>query len=169
MYTVLMRENKEFDKIDLETAVNKLRNFELNMVRKETPTDQVQDPGMYGAKVTGSSSSRSESSAYYSKGEPNSSSDGHATLNMDGDICFVAGGSNSSKPQSSTGNFSTSASSMNYSNMPMSVKSAEQQFALYASFIASYENYIKGKIVDPVTLDEDFDQIDSDDLEEMDL
>ena len=53
--------------------------------------------------------------------------------------------------------------------MPMSMKSAEEQIALYASFIASYENYIKGKITDPETIDEDYDQIDSDDLEEIDI
>uniref|UniRef100_A0A251VAK0 Uncharacterized protein n=1 Tax=Helianthus annuus TaxID=4232 RepID=A0A251VAK0_HELAN len=53
--------------------------------------------------------------------------------------------------------------------MPMSVKSAEEHLALLASFVASYENYILGKISDPATLDEDYDQIDPDDLEEMDL
>ncbi len=34
--------------------------------------------------------------------------------------------------------------------MPMSVQSAEQQIAVLSSFIASYENYIQGKINDPV-------------------
>ena len=36
-------------------------------------------------------------------------------------------------------------------------------------FIASYENYIQGKINDPTMFDEDYDQIDPGDLEEMDL
>ena len=35
--------------------------------------------------------------------------------------------------------------------------------------MASYESYIQGKIVDPTILDEDYDQLDPDDLEEMDL
>jgi hypothetical protein len=53
--------------------------------------------------------------------------------------------------------------------MPLSVKSAEEHLALLASFVAAYENYIQGRISDPANFDEDYDQIDPDDLEEMDL
>ncbi|KAJ0495804.1 putative transcription factor interactor and regulator CCHC(Zn) family [Helianthus annuus] len=53
--------------------------------------------------------------------------------------------------------------------MPLSVKAAEQHLALLASFVASYENYIQGKISDPATFDEDYNQIHPDDLEEMNL
>ncbi|MFS8016151.1 putative transcription factor interactor and regulator CCHC(Zn) family [Helianthus anomalus] len=51
----------------------------------------------------------------------------------------------------------------------ISVKAAEEHLALLASFVASYENHIQGKICDPTTFDKDYDQIDPDDLEEMDL
>ena len=53
--------------------------------------------------------------------------------------------------------------------MPMSVKSAEEHLTIIAAFMASYKSYIQGKIVDPTISDEDYDQIDPDDLEEMDL
>ncbi|MFS7919667.1 putative transcription factor interactor and regulator CCHC(Zn) family [Helianthus anomalus] len=42
--------------------------------------------------------------------------------------------------------------------MPMSMKAAKEHLALLASFVASYENYIQGKISDPATFDEDYDQ-----------
>ncbi|MFS8021494.1 hypothetical protein Hanom_Chr16g01428031 [Helianthus anomalus] len=51
----------------------------------------------------------------------------------------------------------------------MSVKVVEEHLALLASFIASYENYILGNISDPATFDEDYDQVDPNDLEEMGL
>ncbi|MFS7967231.1 hypothetical protein Hanom_Chr09g00783351 [Helianthus anomalus] len=52
--------------------------------------------------------------------------------------------------------------------MPMSVKSAKNQLSLLASFGASYQKYIR-KITDPVALDEDYEHIDSCDLDEMDI
>ncbi|MFS7946648.1 hypothetical protein Hanom_Chr06g00538841 [Helianthus anomalus] len=53
--------------------------------------------------------------------------------------------------------------------MPLSVKAAEEHLSLLATFVTSYENGIQGKIYDATTFDEDYDQIDPDDLEKMDL
>ncbi|MFS8001166.1 hypothetical protein Hanom_Chr13g01187061 [Helianthus anomalus] len=53
--------------------------------------------------------------------------------------------------------------------MPLSLKAAKEHLALLVSFVASYENYIQGKIFDPTTFDEDYDKIDPNNLEEMDL
>ena len=53
--------------------------------------------------------------------------------------------------------------------MSMSVKSAKDHLGMLASFVASYENYIQGKVHNPTIVEEDYDQIDPDDLEEMDL
>ena len=63
----------------------------------------------------------------------------------------------------------TGHSSKTFKSMPMSVKSAEEQLNILAAFMSSYESYIQGKIVDPAISDKDFDQLDLDDLEEMDL
>ena len=62
---------------------------------------------------------------------------------------------------------STSSHAMN--GMPMNVKSAEDQLGLLSAFMTSYGNLIQGKIEDPAILDEDYDQVDPDDLEEMEL
>ena len=51
----------------------------------------------------------------------------------------------------------------------MSVKLAEDQLGLLGSFMTSYGNLIQGKIEDPAILVEDYDQVDPDDLEEMEL
>ena len=53
--------------------------------------------------------------------------------------------------------------------MPISVKPAEDQLGLLSAFMTSYGNLIQGKIEDPAILDEDYDQVDPDDLEEMEL
>ncbi|KAJ0576078.1 putative transcription factor interactor and regulator CCHC(Zn) family [Helianthus annuus] len=131
------------------------------MKKKDTGYDQVQDPAVYNGLTSSSSHNASSDSATAFLSCENE----QVMVNQDGDGCFVAAsGGSSGVKKSSASKQSTSAKSM-----PMSVKSAEEHLALLASFVASYENYIQGKISDPATLDEDYDQIDPDDLEEMDL
>ncbi|MFS7942855.1 hypothetical protein Hanom_Chr06g00493371 [Helianthus anomalus] len=51
----------------------------------------------------------------------------------------------------------------------MSVNSTKNQLSFLASFVASYQHYIQGKITNPAALDKDYEQIDPDDLDEMDI
>ncbi|KAJ0742622.1 putative transcription factor interactor and regulator CCHC(Zn) family [Helianthus annuus] len=151
----------DYDTKELEEVVGKLRAYELSMKKKDTGYDQVQDPGIYNGLTSSSSHDASSDSATAFLSCDNE----QVTVNEDGDVCFVAalGGSTGVKRPSASKQTSSAKS------MPMSVKFAEEHLALLASFVASYENYIQGKISDPATLDEDYDQIDPDDLEEMDL
>ncbi|KAI3805317.1 hypothetical protein L1987_27575 [Smallanthus sonchifolius] len=48
-------------------------------------------------------------------------------------------------------------------------KDADDYLAMFSSFMASYENFIGGKIHDPEVIEEDFRQIDPVDLEEMNI
>ncbi|KAM0049847.1 putative transcription factor interactor and regulator CCHC(Zn) family [Helianthus debilis subsp. tardiflorus] len=84
---------------------------------------------------------------------------------VDGEVCFfiASGGSTKGKRQQASNHSSSTMS------IPLRVKATEEYLALLASFVASYENYIQGRISDVATFDEDYDQIDPDDLEEMDL
>lgn len=45
-----IKQNEKFDEMELEDVVNLLGAYDLNMKKKETNTDQVQDSGMYGTK-----------------------------------------------------------------------------------------------------------------------
>ena len=58
---------------------------------------------------------------------------------------------------------SSEKSTKGHRSMPMSVKSVEDHLGMLASFIASYENFVQGKVHDPAVADEDYDQIDPDD------
>ncbi|KAJ0587484.1 putative transcription factor interactor and regulator CCHC(Zn) family [Helianthus annuus] len=49
------------------------------------------------------------------------------------------------------------------------LKLIEENMSLLASFMTAYENFCLGKLVEPSSLDEDFDQIDQDGMEELDL
>ena len=51
----------------------------------------------------------------------------------------------------------------------MSVKLAESQLGILASFVAAHENYIGGRVTDPALVSEDYKQLDPEDLEEMDI
>ncbi|KAJ0693836.1 putative transcription factor interactor and regulator CCHC(Zn) family [Helianthus annuus] len=161
IYTLMIKGEADYETKELEEVVGKLRAYELSMKKKDTGYDQVQDPAVYNGLTSSSSHNASSDSATAFLSCENE----QVMVNQDGDVCFVAAsGGSSGVKKSSASKQSTTAKSM-----PMSVKSAEEHLALLASFVASYENYIQGKISDPATLDEDYDQIDPDDLEEMDL
>ena len=53
--------------------------------------------------------------------------------------------------------------------MPMSLKSAESRMQIYVAMASAHEAFLSGKLTDPGLTDKDFDQVDPDDLEEMDL
>ncbi|KAI3773951.1 hypothetical protein L1987_48490 [Smallanthus sonchifolius] len=46
---------------------------------------------------------------------------------------------------------------------------AEDHVALFSSCMLAYENFIGGKLTDPETIEEDFNQVDPDDMEDMDI
>ena len=80
--------------------------------------------------------------------------------------CFISSSGNEDIGKGST---PFKATQTVIKNMPMSIKSAEDQLNLLASFLTCYDNCIKGKIIDPALREEDYDHIDLDDWEEMDL
>ncbi|MFS8021495.1 hypothetical protein Hanom_Chr16g01428041 [Helianthus anomalus] len=78
----MMKGEAYYNTKELEEVVGKLRAYELNMKKKKTGYDQVQDPGICN-------------------GLPSIFFD---TVNEDGDVCFVAasGGSTGAKRTSTT-------------------------------------------------------------------
>ena len=162
IYTLMIKREADYENKDLEEIIGMLRAYDLNMKKKETGYDQVQDPGVYKGIPSSSTyhNASSDSATTFL-----SCDNEFVTTNSDGDVCYVAasGGSNGSKNRQTSNQMSATRC------IPLSVKSTEDHLALLASFIASYENYIQGKISDPTNFDEDYDQVDPDDLEEMDL
>ncbi|KAI3717388.1 hypothetical protein L1987_68973 [Smallanthus sonchifolius] len=72
--------------------------------------------------------------------------------------CFAATCSSSHKQRSPT-----STPSPAFANI------AEDHVALFSSCMLAYENFIGGKLTDPETIEEDFNQVDPDDMEDMDI
>ncbi|MFS7993296.1 hypothetical protein Hanom_Chr12g01092401 [Helianthus anomalus] len=159
----LMNKNEpKYSTKDLEEVVGKLRSYELNIKKKETRYDQLQDPGMYYGISSSTRNASSDSTIVFlsTENEPD-----RVITYAEGDACFVdsSEGSTAGKRQQG-GDHGRSNKSM-----PLSVKYDKEYLALLVSFVASYENCIQGKIYDPAIFEEDYDQIDADDLEEMDL
>ncbi|MFS7905510.1 hypothetical protein Hanom_Chr01g00048551 [Helianthus anomalus] len=113
----MIKGDQGYDTMELEEVVGKLRFHELNMRKKETCFNLVQDPGMY-------------------YGVPSTSFINASSDNADGEVCFVAASGRSTwgKRQQASNHSSSTRS------MPLSVKAAEEHLALIASFVASYEN-----------------------------
>ncbi|KAI3776002.1 hypothetical protein L1987_45762 [Smallanthus sonchifolius] len=111
VYTVLIKENIKYKTMSLEEVIGKIQSHDLNMKKKETNMEHIQDPAMYFAKTSAPTSSGSH----------------------------------------------------------VNQKVADDYLAMFSSFMASYENFIGGKIHDPKVIEEYFRQIDPVDLEEMNI
>ncbi|KAI3712446.1 hypothetical protein L1987_71003 [Smallanthus sonchifolius] len=115
--------------MSLEEVLGKIQSHDLNMKKKETNMEHIQDPSMYFPKSSGKTGAG---------------------------VAFFSGFS------ANTSSSSSGAHNMNH-------RVADDYLAMFSSFMASYENFIGGKIHDPDVTEEDFRQIDPLDLEEMNI
>ncbi|KAI3821476.1 hypothetical protein L1987_09044 [Smallanthus sonchifolius] len=107
------------------------------------------DPSMYFAKSTGKTGT---GVAFFSGDAQDSSNDQCSGVSM----------------HSGHSGFSATTASTS-SGSHLNQKVADDYLAMFSSFMASYENFIGGKIHDPEVIEEDFRQIDPVDLEEMNI
>ena len=145
----MIKGHAEYKDMDLEEVIGKLRAYDLNLQKKETGYDQVQDPGMYFGKKPSNVGSGSGVTAFYT-GEAD---DCNSTPQINKEVCCPTASGDTQNVKSSV----TRQSSKSLKSMSMSVKSAEEQLNILVAFMSSYENYIQGKIVDPAIADEDYD------------
>ncbi|KAI3815446.1 hypothetical protein L1987_15113 [Smallanthus sonchifolius] len=82
-----------------------------------------------------------------------------------GHACYASGSGLGTNHQHTSRN-PPATSSANHSAI---VKIAEDHVALFSSCLLAYENFIGGKLTDPETIEEDFNQVDPDDIEDMDI
>ncbi|KAI3695316.1 hypothetical protein L1987_78311 [Smallanthus sonchifolius] len=146
MYTTLMRENSKFYEMTIDEAIGKVQAHDMNLKRKESSgRPQIQDPSMYFRTFSTAKSSGSGIALFSgnSHEEDNSKVRG-------GHACYTASGSGSA-------------------NQSAIAKIAKYHVALFSSRMLAYENFIGGKLTDPETIEEDFNQVDLDDMEDMDI
>ncbi|KAI3725337.1 hypothetical protein L1987_65123 [Smallanthus sonchifolius] len=109
--------------------------------------EHIQDPSMYFAKSSG----KTVAGVPFFSGDTRDVSNAHC----------------SGFPSHSGFSANTASSSSRTHNMNQRV--VDDYLAMFSSFMASYENFIGGKIHDPDVIEEDFRQIDPVDLEEMNI
>ncbi|KAI3810956.1 hypothetical protein L1987_20645 [Smallanthus sonchifolius] len=152
VYTVLIKENIKYKTMSLEEFLGKIQSHDLNMKKKETNMEHIQDPSMYFAKTSGKT--------------------GIGVAFFSGDAQDISNDKCSGVPihsgHSSHSGFSATTASTS-SGSHMNQKVADDYLSMFSSFMASYENFIGGKIHDPEVIEEDFRQIDPVDLEEMNI
>ncbi|KAI3825202.1 hypothetical protein L1987_06679 [Smallanthus sonchifolius] len=152
VYTVLIKENVKYKTMSLEEVLGKIQSHDMNMKKKETNMEHIQDPSMYFAKSVGKSGT---GVAFFSGDAQESSNDQCSGVPI------------YSGHTSHSGFSATTASTSSGSHVNQKV--ADDYLAMFSSFMASYENFIGGKIHDPEVIEEDFRQIDPVDLEEMNI
>ncbi|KAI3762545.1 hypothetical protein L1987_52976 [Smallanthus sonchifolius] len=160
MYTTLMRENSKFYEMTIDEAIGKVQAHDMNLKRKESSgRPQIQDPSMYYGTSSTTKSSGSGIALSFGKSheeETSKACGGHA--------CYAASGSGSHHQNSSRNSSPTSSA-----NQSAIAKIAEDHVALFSSYMLAYENFIGGKLTDPETIEEDFNQVDPDDMKDMDI
>ncbi|KAI3814329.1 hypothetical protein L1987_19080 [Smallanthus sonchifolius] len=57
VYFVLIKENEKYKTLSLEDVLGKIQSHDLNLKKKETNMEHIQDPSMYFAKSSGKSGS----------------------------------------------------------------------------------------------------------------
>ncbi|KAI3808308.1 hypothetical protein L1987_24257 [Smallanthus sonchifolius] len=149
VYTVLIKENVKYKTMSLEEVLGKIQSHDMNLKKKETNLEHIQDPSMYFAKSVG----KSGTGVAFFSGDAQESSN---------DQCPIYSGHTSHSGFSATTASTSSGSHVNQ-------KVADDYLAMFSSFMASYENFIGGKIHDPEVIEDDFRQIDPVDLEEMNI
>ncbi|KAI3813994.1 hypothetical protein L1987_18733 [Smallanthus sonchifolius] len=162
MYTTLMKENSKFFEMTIDEAIGKVQAHDMNLKRKESSgRPQIQDPSMY----FGTSSTAKSSGSRIALFSGNSHEEDNSKV-CGGHACYTASGSGSgSHHQNSSRNPSPTSSA----NQFAIAKIAEDHMALFSSCMLAYEKFIGGKQTDPETIEEDFNQVDPDDMEDMDI
>ncbi|KAM0044486.1 putative transcription factor interactor and regulator CCHC(Zn) family [Helianthus debilis subsp. tardiflorus] len=167
MYTALIREGVLYEELSLEEAVQKLKGYAWNMEDQASDFEKLQDPQLCKAsKQIEKGSNSGAGVALYSENEGPASE--HAFIS---NTVSSSGTTNSNQGMySSSGAQKSQGTSVNIPKIDASgLKLIEENMGLLASFMTAYENFCLGKLVEPSSLDEDFDQIDQDEMEELDL
>ncbi|KAI3805308.1 hypothetical protein L1987_27551 [Smallanthus sonchifolius] len=160
MYTTLMRENSKFYEMTIDEAIGKVQAHDINLKRKESPgRPQIQDPSMYHGTSSPTKSSGSGIALF-----SGNSHEEETVKACGGHACYAVSGSGSHHQHPSRNPTSTSSA-----NQTAIAKIAEDHVALFSSCMLAYGNFIGGKLTDPETIEEDFNQVDPDDMEDMDI
>ncbi|KAI3819506.1 hypothetical protein L1987_13346 [Smallanthus sonchifolius] len=161
MYTTLMRENPKFYELTVEEAIGKVQAHDMNLRRKESSgRPHIQDPSMYHGTTSTSKSSGSGIALF--TGNP--TEEDHST-GCGGHACYASGSGLGSHHQNTSRNPPATSSA----NNSAIARIAEDHVALFSSCMLAYENFIGGKLTDPETIEEGFNQVDPDDMEDMDI
>ncbi|KAJ0443174.1 hypothetical protein HanIR_Chr16g0817871 [Helianthus annuus] len=166
MFTALIKESPQYDELNLEQAIQKMKGYGWTLEDQDYDFEKLQDPTLYRAKQVenGSSAGVALLSEDTSQGK---------FLNQSAFVCNnsgnVASGTHTSHGMSSSNaNARPCVQSLNVPKLDSHcLKLVEENTGLLASFLMTFENFALRKLVEPLSLDEDLDQIDQDEMEEL--
>ena len=147
-FVMTIQENPGFSSWTLEQVISKLRAQDMKRRMKEVGNDFTQKPELYRGGMSNTTNSSSGGITAFYSGETDNL---NSRVDVERNIGFVSPPSNA-KSEANSSSSSTNA----LKSMPMSVKSAESQLGILASFVAAHENYIGGRVTDPALIAEDY-------------
>ncbi|KAI3712435.1 hypothetical protein L1987_70991 [Smallanthus sonchifolius] len=162
MYTTLMREYPKFYEMTDEEAIGKVQAHDMNLKREESSgRPQIQDPSMNHGMSSTTKSSGSGIALF-----SGNSHEEETVKTCAGHACYATSESGSRSHQQHPSRNPPATTSANQSAI---AKIAEDHVTLFSSCMLAYENFIGGKLTNPETIEEDFNQVDPDDMEDMDI
>ncbi|XP_076899637.1 uncharacterized protein LOC143553540 [Bidens hawaiensis] len=166
-FLMVLKENNYFNNEDL-TASEFMQEIEAREydLKCQNSSKDIQDPAFFGGSMP-LSSTISPITAFLTQ----NASENATTMYSDPRACFYTAGNTgfSSASGSSGGSGSSSPTNQFSSQTNVNMREAEQNFAFLSAFMTSYENLVSSKIATSDLTDEDYDHINPDDLELMDL
>ncbi|KAI3807433.1 hypothetical protein L1987_23361 [Smallanthus sonchifolius] len=162
MYTTLTRENSKFYEMTIDEAIGKVQAHDMSLKKKESSgRPQIQDPSMYHGTSSTTKSSGSRIAFFFGN-----SHEEETLKACGGHACYAASGSGSGSHQQHP---SRNPPATSLANQSAIAKIVEDHVALFSSCMLAYENFIGGMLTDPEKIEENFNQVDPDDMEDMDI
>ena len=159
-FLMILKQNNTFATIDINDFLQKLREQEVENRWKAKRGVQVQDPSLYYSTSTPSPSSAPLQTAYVSNSS-NLSSNTSSSAPTYAPSQSQPTATSSSQPSSST------LQTENFDKVTVEV--AKEHMALLSAVINSYDGLIAGQIGNHHLTEEDYAQIDKDEMERMDI
>jgi hypothetical protein len=149
-----LQDHNDFDQMTLTEIFSKLRNRDMKRRAKDNLSDFTQNPNIYHASGETFQNTSVGTSAFLTKESVQSG--------MDSDV------------SNSYLGYDPSSGNLNRVNsqnrqLPMGIPANEPRMPVFKAMCHSHEALINGKVTDANLIDKDYEQVDPDDLEHMDL
>ncbi|XP_022019111.1 uncharacterized protein LOC110919139 [Helianthus annuus] len=181
-YLLVLKNNQEYIGLNLSSFIEKIESHELELkkIRKMKASTVQQDVSLYykgSSSVTSNLSPKIQTTFSADSTSPSTPSNNHSLFASFEPNTKVQSSPDQAYTQSSSGSNSQSQGPGILCNIAVNIKNgqeftestAKQHISLLASVLESYESLLAGRIGNPDMTKEDYDQIDPEELELIDI